>query len=236
MKRRWSIILTFAIAFLIVLALRVMVFSVLEIPHAGYSPILLKGDRVLVQRWSYGYRLFWKGTYRRLYRKPVLCGDWVAYNTPSQTSGVQPDSGEISIGHILACPGDTIWMGAKGLVSEYQNYTNGCVWPVVLPASGKKVRATEWNKLLYDQTVRDYEVPSAYHAGNSLKASYYTFNHNYYWVSSGSDENLSDSRTMGFLPEECILGKVSTVLYSVDEEREWQHRLRSERLFFPVGK
>ncbi|MBO7068102.1 MAG: signal peptidase I [Bacteroidaceae bacterium] len=217
------------------MALRVVVFSILEIPHAGYSPILLKGDKVLVQRWSYGYRLFWKGTYRRLCPKPVVSGDWVAYNSPSQVSGVQPDAGEICIGRILACPGDTIWMGAKGLVSEFQNFSNGCVWPLVLPASGNKVKATDWNRRLYDQTVRHYEESYANHAGDSLHAEYFTFGHNYYWVSSGSDENLSDSRTMGFLPEEYILGRVSTVLYSVDKEKKWPCLLKN-RILFPVGK
>ena len=223
MKRWWSLILTFVGAFLIVFALRTVVFSVLEIPHSGYSPLLQKGDRVLVQRWSYGYRLFWKGEYHRLCPKPIVCGDWVAFNLP--------DNGGTCIGRIFACPEDTVWMGANGLVSEFQNFSKGCIWPVVLPAKDKKIRATKWDKGLYDQTLRHYEQPSAYHAGDST----YCFCHNYYWISSGSDENLSDSRTMGFLPEEYILGKVSTVLYAVDTCQKWPC-LRKDRIFLPVGK
>ena len=227
MKRRLSIVLTFAIALLIVLALRAVVFSVLEIPHDGYSPVLQKGDRVLVQRWSYGYRLSWKGKYQRLCPKSVACGDWVAFSLPDSVSG----KSKICIGCIMACPGDTIWMGEKGLIAEAQHFSKGCSWPVVVPASGRIVRSKEWNKLLYYQALQRYESPAAHRIGDNL----YFFRNDYYWISSGNDENLFDSRTMGFLPEACILGKVSTILYSIDKQQRWP-RLRKDRILLPVGK
>lgn len=227
MKRSLSIVLTFAIALLIVLALRAVVFSVLEIPHDGYSPVLQKGDRVLVQRWSYGYRLSWKGKYQRLCPQPVACGDWVAFILPDSFS----EKNEISIGRIMACPGDTIWIGGDGMVAKSRHSSKECVWPVEVPASGKIIRSKEWDKQLYCQTQQRYEPPVAHSAGDSI----YCFRNDYYWISSGNDENLFDSRTMGFLPEACILGKVSTILYSVEKPQRWP-RLRKNRILLPVGK
>ena len=40
---------------------------------------------------------------------------------------------------------------------------------------------------------------------------------------------------MGFLPEEAITGQATTLLYSLDGEKPWYSRMRTDRTFSPLG-
>lgn len=222
--------------------LRACVFAILTIPQDGEIPTLLQGDRVLVNRWTYGLRrpfAQWGG-YKRYYRRNTpSCGDWIAFNNPAVEPGALPDTSELYVGHVLACPGDTIWMGQQGRVSSCRDYARGCIWPLMVPAKGSYVRISPWVSDLYKLTIERFEqdkpVTKNQPSGkDSLQSVLYRFHHNYYWVISGDEANFFDSRTFGFVPEEFVLGRVETVLYSLDASQPFTRRLRRGRIFVPV--
>ncbi len=91
-------------AFLLVLAFRALAFSVYTVEGKGLEPLYIQGDRLLVNRWSYGLRIEGNGVlpYSRMLRKPVEKGDIVLFDLPGDSI-----SGEF-IARCKAVPGDIL--------------------------------------------------------------------------------------------------------------------------------
>ena len=102
MRATVKFLVVLAVAFVVMLAFRGLVITVCTINGDGLAPQFVAGDRVVVNRWSYGLRTGKKGSlfdYGRICRQDVEKGDFIAF--------------EDSVGQILICrctalPGDTI--------------------------------------------------------------------------------------------------------------------------------
>ena len=71
-----------AAAFMVMLAFRGLVMTVLTIEGDGLAPQFVEGDRVVVNRWSYGLRTGKKGglfDYGRICRQEVGKGECIAF-------------------------------------------------------------------------------------------------------------------------------------------------------------
>lgn len=222
----------------LVMILRTCAFAVLTIPQDGEAPVLLQGDRVLVNKWAYGLRRPYSqwGGYLRYRSRKARRGDWLAFNCPAVQPGALPDTSNLCVGRILACPGDTIWMGSPGRVSASRNYQRGCIWPVIIPARGTHIHVTSWTAPLYALTIQRHEGTDVSIVRDSLSIDdhlidYFRFQKDYYWVVSGNEDNFFDSRTFGFVPAEFIMGKATAILYSFDAQQSWSKRWRRERTF-----
>ncbi len=97
---------------LLVLAIRVFAFTIYHIDGEGLQSELIRGDHILVNRWSYGLRTCirmgdsGKGGpfgYGRILRQPVAHGDIVAYESPLDSTRQH-----VYIGRVKGLPGDTI--------------------------------------------------------------------------------------------------------------------------------
>lgn len=76
---------------------------------------LYQGDRVIVNKWSYGFRtpltsLF---SYHRLADKPVHKGDIVLFNNPLPAQRSQTGSKEVFISRCIGLPGDTLMLDSE---------------------------------------------------------------------------------------------------------------------------
>ena len=73
---------------------------------------LYRGERILVNKWSYGLRLpfisLWG--YHRWGDKPVRKDDILVFNNPANLSQTAIDQREVYIGRCLGVPGDTLWV------------------------------------------------------------------------------------------------------------------------------
>lgn len=232
-KRVFSVAALLLTVFLVTAFTRYCLYSVLIVPDTGHEPSLLQGDRLLVSRWAYGWRRTF-GTYHRYRVRFPRHGDWVAFNTPNVEVGALPDTSSLCIGKILAMPGDTIWMGRGGKVSLHRDYLKGCIWPLIVPARGSFVRFNSWDSELYARTIERHEQDSTKFAGDQLYingkvSDFYRFHRDYFWIQSGNDSNVNDSRSFGFVPFEFLLGQVQTVLYSFDPQLPLIYRFRRDR-------
>lgn len=102
MRSTLKFIAALAVALLAMLAFRSLVMTVCTIEGSGMSPIFLAGDRVLVNRWSYGLRTGSRGSlfdYGRLCRQSVKKGDFIAF---------EDSLGQLLICRCAALPGDTV--------------------------------------------------------------------------------------------------------------------------------
>ena len=99
MKAGFKFILAFAVAALCMLAFRSLAFTLLTVDGNALEPVLRRGDRVVVNRWSYGLRAGGNGSlfsYGRLWRSEVRRGDIVAFDSPSDSiSGIVVGRGDL---------------------------------------------------------------------------------------------------------------------------------------------
>ena len=108
-------VIAFASAILLMLLFRTLAFSIHDVMGNGLSPLYQDGDRLLVNRCSYGLRIPGNGLlpYSRLMRQPVKRGDIVAFTIPDNSlsdgkNGQTQRVAGIYIARCSAVPGDTI--------------------------------------------------------------------------------------------------------------------------------
>ncbi len=175
MRSFLKFLLSVAVAFLLMLTFRALAFTIYSIDGEGLEPEFIAGDRVLVNRWSYGLRMGGNGLfeYSRICRQPICRGDIVVYDEPG-------DSSRTLIGRIKALPGDTIhYMGKM----------------VTLP---------------------------------SLKDC---ANADYYWIETVNEKNPLDSRQLGYIREEHIIGRACMLIYSHEPGQPLWKGYRKNRFF-----
>lgn len=122
MRKRGTYILIFLGAILLVVLLRTFVCSPYSIPSQGMENSLWHGDRILVNKWSYGLRLPQLSIfpYHRWRTRPVHKEDIVVFNNPANTNRKNLANKEIFINRCTGVPGDTIWVD-----SLYQYFNSG---------------------------------------------------------------------------------------------------------------
>ncbi len=109
-KTRVRLLVAFLAAFLLVALIRGFAFTSCFIPSSGMENSLLPGERILVNKWSYGLRIplmSWFG-YHRWGDKRINKGDIVVFNNPAETSSPVADRKEVFISRCIGAPGDTL--------------------------------------------------------------------------------------------------------------------------------
>ena len=108
MKRnlKWIIALTGAI--IIVLLLRGFAFTSCLIPSAGMENSLFRGERILVNKWSYGLRLPVMSllSYHRWGERKIRKEDIVVFNNPAAVTEPVIDKREVFISRCIGVPGE----------------------------------------------------------------------------------------------------------------------------------
>ena len=212
-----SVVLFILLVAALTVLLRRYLFDVVtvqrDVPECG----LLRGDRLVIDQWSYHYRT-----------QPER-GDYAVFRCPPQVDAQHTGGAGLLAGRIMALPGDTIWFGQEGAVALSRSYAHGCIWPFVIPARGMQVHMGEgdslqgtWGMALYARVISRHEQGTA---------PYHRFQHDYYWMQSGGGDDAGDSRYVGPVPRECLTGRARMILYSLNDSLPWTRRLRPGRLF-----
>lgn len=109
-KKGWKIAGTVAGIILVVVLLRGCVATSYLIPSSGMENSLYRGERILVNKWSYGLRLpfikLWG--YHRWADSPVQKDDILVFNNPANLSEPAIDRREVFISRCIGLPGDTL--------------------------------------------------------------------------------------------------------------------------------
>ena len=118
--RKFKWILAFAGAIVIVLLLRGFAFTSCLIPSTGMENSLFQGERILVNKWSYGLRLPLMSafSYHRWRERPVQKRYIVVFNNPAGIQQPTIDRREIYISRCIGTPGDTLLVDSLFSVSS----------------------------------------------------------------------------------------------------------------------
>ena len=117
-KLKW--IFAFAGAIAVVLLLRGFAFTSCLIPSTGMENSLFQGERILVNKWSYGLRvpLMSLFSYHRWCERSVRQQDVVVFNNPAAIGQPTIDQREIYISRCIGTPGDTLLVDSLFSVSS----------------------------------------------------------------------------------------------------------------------
>ena len=117
-KLKW--IFAFAGAIAVVLLLRGFAFTSCLIHSTGMENSLFQGERILVNKWSYGLRvpLMSLFSYHRWCERSVRQQDVVVFNNPAAIGQPTIDRREIYISRCIGTPGDTLLVDSLFSVSS----------------------------------------------------------------------------------------------------------------------
>ena len=118
--RKFKWIFAFAGAIAVVLLLRGFAFTSCLIPSTGMENSLFQGERILVNKWSYGLRLPLMSlfSYHRWCERSVRKQDVVVFNNPAAIGQPTIDRREIYISRCIGTPGDTLLVDSLFSVSS----------------------------------------------------------------------------------------------------------------------
>ena len=103
-------------AVLIVLLVKAFAFTSCTIPSTGMENSLYKGERVLVNKWSYGLRIPFTSSH--FLEEKVPKGDIVLFNNPNPASWKTPVfARELFVSRCVGVPGDTLMLNKELLVT-----------------------------------------------------------------------------------------------------------------------
>jgi len=213
-------LLTITAAVVMMLMFRALAFTVYTVEDGGMAPLLEHGDRVIVNRWSYGLRTGGGGLFRyeRWIRQRPERGELLAFNSPVDTlRGIRRR--EVLAGYFEAGAGDTVVVGGRRMA---------------VPGRCSPVRVEPWNIKLLCNTYRMHERRQAEIKGGKLyvdgrETRYACFAQDYCWVSNHGDSRVPDSRYLGFVPDSHIIGRIVMTAYSIDGNWPVDGTLRADR-------
>ena len=124
--RKFKWIFAFAGAIAVVLLLRGFAFTSCLIPSTGMENSLFQGERILVNKWSYGLRvpLMSLFSYHRWCERSVRQQDVVVFNNPAAIGQPTIDRREIYISRCICTPCDTLLVDSLFSVSSPEAQLN----------------------------------------------------------------------------------------------------------------
>lgn len=191
MRSALKFVMALIVTILLMLAFRALVFTVYTVNGSGLEPCFVSGDRVLVNRWSYGLRTG-GGPYFRYTRwmpSPVERGDLVAFNCPADSS-LPFTSLPVSACYCTGVPGDTVMADGVRLM---------------VPGRDHIVKVSESNMRLLCFLYNRYEGRNAEIADGRLivdgtETRCAAFGNDYYWFSRAVPQSHTTRASSALFP------------------------------------
>jgi signal peptidase I len=188
------------------------------VPSGSMKPTLLEGDEIFVNKLAYDLKIPFTTVHLAQWANPER-GDIVVFYSP--------EDGVRLVKRVIGLPGDTIEMRNQELILNGHpvSYENARIIP---PSELKYIN--EHHAVLAEEKLpnRTHAVMALSRAGAMRSFAPVTVPENHYFMLGDSRDNSKDSRYIGFVPREKIVGRASRLLVSLDAHN---YRLRFERFF-----
>lgn len=216
-----------AIILPLIIFIRITIGEICTVPSSSMEPTILSGDRVWIDKTTYGPRLPQNWIEIPLLNiLDILC-PYRIVNTKRNWSYYRlPGVGEIKNNDIVVfnSPLDKRILLVKR-ISEIYHTGDTLI-----------LNSKNFNKL---KKVVEYEQKSIFCKNgkvfiNGTLDNTIRLQQSYYYVLGDNMTNSLDSRTFGYIPENLIIGKMSLILYSIDNNAPQKNRCRLNRTFMPI--
>jgi signal peptidase I len=209
-----EIVKTIVYALLIALVLRVILFQPFTIPSESMEPALLKGDYIIVSKYSYGW------SHHSIPFSPPLFRGRVMERTPQRGDIIVfklPRDGHTDyIKRLIGLPGDRVQ------VNNGQVFVNGVPIPRQFDGQTQDPGNKSMTVTKYVETMSNNKTYTTFdeapdHDGDTTDV-YVVPEHMYFFMGDNRDNSL-DSRWssqygVGFVPAENLVGKAQLILLS----------------------
>ncbi len=218
--RDWRAFLLFIVVMLI---FRSAIADWNQVPSGSMLPTILVGDRIVVDKLAYDLRVPFTLTRLARWHEPER-GDVVTFSSPEDE--------RLLVKRIVGIPGDVIALEGNVLVvnGERAEYT-------VVPAGKLPSPVAEPFRYRFLK-----ETVAGHHRLIMLQKDYASASDTFgpvtvppgkYLMLGDNRDNSRDSRFIGFVDRERILGRAETIAFSLDYGNYYQPR--SDRFFLPLA-
>lgn len=260
--------LTVFLSVSIALLLRLFVVDFYSIPSDSMEPVIEPGDFILVEKLSFGARMYKNfdflqndtepETWRVNGYAPIHAGDVLVFNFPYSRgwNKISMHTSRFYVKRCIGLPGDTLSIrngyyeinGQRGrgnledqetLAGFRGEFSPGIFhtipfdpaigWnivnlgPLYIPAQGDRIKLDSLSCRLYNKMIRyesgkEVRIEDGQIRCDDTLISTYTFRTNWYFMAGDKIWNSQDSRYIGLIPEEFLIGKAVLILTAKDPE------------------
>jgi len=207
---------------LVVLTFRSAVADWNDVPTGSMEPTVLVGDRILVNKLSYGLRLPFTETWLVRWSEPQR-GEIAVL--------ISPESGDRLVKRVIGVPGDTVELKDNRLLVNGQPARYSAL-PCEKAADIAPGRVADHSLAVETLDGKSHLVMAT--PGIRARRSFgpVTVPDGFYFVLGDNRDSSRDSRVIGLIPRDKILGRTGRVVLSVDKENCYLPR--GDRFLHPV--
>jgi signal peptidase I len=193
------------------------------VPTGSMNPTIVEGDRVWVDKHRFGLRIPFTHTRLTEGDSPAR-GDIVVFDSPAD--------GTRLIKRVAAVPGDTIALDAERLIVNGHPAHYGAADPALVTGLPTATRARDPFALIESSGAGQHPILLIPGRGAPSTMAPVHVPEGMYFMLGDSRDNSADSRFIGFVPRDLIVGRASRVVVSLD--REHYFLPRTERTLAPL--
>lgn len=177
-----------------------------SISGASMQPTLLDGDKVWVNKLAYDVKIPWTEISLAELSEPAR-GDVIIIDSKKAEKRL--------VKRIVGVPGDTIYMQNNALVingeaANYEILSRDDDDIIILEELPNKAHQAQLSRQFFSRTSRSY--------GPTIVPEHQ------YFVLGDNRDNSADSRVYSFVPREEIIGRSSSVVFSLDSDNNYLPR------------
>lgn len=213
-QRLWREWRGFVLFVAVMLVFRSAVADWNQVPSGSMLPSILVGDRIVVDKLAYDLRVPF--THLRL-------ASWRAPHRGDVVTFTSPEDGRLLVKRVVGLPGDEVSMShnhltVNGVTASYQRVADSdapvpprpgyTLYRESILGSDRYVMLRDGQPVSFTSWFRTTRVPEGY-----------------YLMLGDNRDNSRDSRYIGFVPRDNILGQAKTVAFSLDYDNHYAPRM-----------